>query len=223
MRRDRYGALTGLACVLGMMMMLIGCEAPTKPLPPIVLSPTRSGESITTAPPPQTTTLATEPQSQHYTADRALAHMATMPPVGDLRIQQEILLHAAMYRAAYESNIGRAGRYLIDPVREEIAPDLGVEPADFRLRVLAELADLGVPVAWVPATWQTQAADLFPGTGETATRLSITISRRDEDHAAVIGEISDRTAGAGGSRQGVTATWDGLRWNIDRDPVRVVW
>jgi hypothetical protein len=152
------------------------------------------------------------------------AAMLSLPSVADARIGQEILLHAALYRAAYQSNVGDfTSHFVLQPVDEADPIDLGVEPDEFRLRVLAELADLGAPIAWRSESWQEHPIDLFPGSHEVATRLQIKIIQRIEDQATVIGEVGDQTAGVGSSRQGVTATWDGKRWNIERDRVRLVW
>jgi hypothetical protein len=140
------------------------------------------------------------------------------------RIRQEVLLHAAMYRAAFESRVpGGPSYFVLEPVQEDHPPDLGAVPADFRVRVLTELAGLGAPLAWAPSTWRTPAQDFFPGTNQPATRLQIRILQRIDEQATVIGEVADRTAGIGSSRQGVIATWDGERWNIERDRVRVEW
>ncbi len=142
----------------------------------------------------------------------------------DARIDQEVLLHAALYRAAYESNVGDFTRhFLLEPIAESDPPNLNVDPIEFRQRVLAELKDLKARIDWMPQTWQSREMDYFPGTNELATRLGIKITKRDENQATVIGEVSDWTASVGSSRQGVTATWDGVKWNIERDRVRLVW
>lgn len=158
------------------------------------------------------------------TAGSAAMLVAAMPSIADARIRQEVLLHAALYRAAYESNVGELTRhFLLEPVTEAEPPNLGVDPDEFRLRILAELVDLHVPIAWLPATWKTGGMDFFPGTQDRATRLRIKINKRIDTQATIIGEVGDWTADVGSSRQGVTATWDGVRWNIQRDRVRLVW
>lgn len=158
------------------------------------------------------------------TAASAATMVATMPALTNPRAQQEILLQAALYRAAYQSNVGDFTRhFLLQPVEDSDPPNLGLDPGEFRRRVLAQLADLNVPIAWLPQTWRSQGVDHFPGTDSRATRLRIKIVRRDENQATVAGEVSDWTADIGASRQGVTATWDGAKWNIERDRVRLVW
>lgn len=138
-------------------------------------------------------------------------------------IQREVLLHAALYRVAYQSNVaGPVGYFLLEPVDESDPPELGTNASEFRLCVIAQLANLGVPVAWVPETWR-RGDDFYPGTTQLATRLRIKILHRNEDQATVTAEVGDTTAGVGSSRQGVTATWDGANWSIDRDQARVVW
>lgn len=154
----------------------------------------------------------------------AAGKVATMPAVRDPRGRQEILLHAALYRAAYESRVARnISHFVLDPVNEINPPDIGMDSEEFRLRVLGALDDLGSPVAWVTETWRSQGVDRFPGTGDVATRLRISILRRDENAGVVSGEVGDWTAGGGASKQGVTCRWDGLMWQIERGPVRMVW
>ena len=52
---------------------------------------------------------------------------------------------------------------------------------------------------------------------------SLVACSRDENAGIVRGEVGDWTAGGGASRQGVTCRWDGLMWQIERDPVRMTW
>ena len=158
------------------------------------------------------------------TAASAASIVASMPEITSVRARQEILLQAALYRASLENNVGDFTRhFLLQPVEDTDPPNLGIEPGEFRLRVLAQLADLNVPIAWLPETWRTVGVDRFPGTDQRATRLRIKITQRDENKATVVGEVSDVTADVGASRQGVIATWDGSKWNIERDRVRLVW
>ena len=140
------------------------------------------------------------------------------------RADVEIALHAELYRAAYEGNVGDFTRhFLLEPVQESDPPDIATDPAEFRRRVLDSLSDLNVPMAWVNDTWRTGGVDYFPGTEERATRLRIKILSRDEDAATVQGEVGDTTADVGSSRQRVTATWDGQHWRIERGRARLVW
>jgi hypothetical protein len=145
------------------------------------------------------------------------------PAITDLRAQQEILLHASLYRAAFLARVGDAHHFILEPVSEAFPPNLGVDPADFRSRVLEQLADVQSPVAWAPSTWRTQMTDVFPGTNERATRLTARIISRDEDQATVTAEIGDHTLDSLSSRQTVSATWDGKQWQMERGRARVVW
>src|SRR5262245_20280452 len=87
------------------------------------------------------------------TAASAASIVATMPPLTSARAQQEITLQAALYRAAYEHNVGDFTRhFVLQPVDDTDPPNLGIEPGEFRLRVLAQLADLNVPIAWLSQT-----------------------------------------------------------------------
>jgi hypothetical protein len=145
-------------------------------------------------------------------------------PNKQVRAEVEIALHAELYRAAYEDNVGDFTRhFLLEPVQESEPPHIATDPAEFRRRVLDSLSDLNVPMAWVNDTWRTTGVDYFPGTEERATRLRIKILSRDEDAATVQGEVGDTTADVGSSRQRVIATWDGQRWSIERDRARLVW
>jgi hypothetical protein len=155
----------------------------------------------------------------------AASKVATMPDVSD-RARQEILLHASLYRAAYESRVARnLSHFVLEPVKEYNPPDIGIDSEEFRLRVLGSLDDLKVPMAWVTETWRRTGVDRFPGEEPRplATRLRIVILIRDENAGIVRGEVGDWTAGGGASRQGVTCRWDGLMWQIERDPVRMTW
>lgn len=177
------------------------------------------------AAPPQPAPIEVTPELVEQSTAHSAAPLVVAMPSAEARVEQEVLLHAALYRASHQTNAasGHTKHFLLQPVEEANPIDLGVEPEEFRLRVLAALDDLGAPVAWLPETWRTHDVNYFPGTSEPATRLRIKITRRDEDQATIVGEVGDWTATVGGSRQGITATWDGRRWNIDRDRVRLVW
>jgi hypothetical protein len=163
------------------------------------------------------------PLSDDSTAQSAQAAVAEMPAVSDPRVQQEILLHAALYRAAIQASVGSTGRFVLEPAHDSAPPLLGVNPSEFRLRVLASLADLHLPIAWAPPNWRDQQVDYFPETQDKATRITVMISNRDQNNATVSGEFGDRTWQDRNSRQAFTATWDGVQWNVQRDRTRVVW
>ena len=145
------------------------------------------------------------------------------PPIGELRVAQEVLLHAALYRAAFRARVGEANHFIIEPVHEAFPPNLGVDPADFRARVLEQVRDLRVPIEWAPSTWRTHVQDVYPGTEFKAMRLSARIISRDEDQATVTAEIGDQTADSRSSRQTVNATWDGKVWHVRRSGALIVW
>jgi hypothetical protein len=159
------------------------------------------------------------------TARTAQLLVATMPPVTDERPRREILLHAALYRAAWATNVGDFTRhYLLAPRAED--PDIAglIDPPEFRLRVIAQLADIGLPIAWVPPREAGGTrSDTFPGTKHLATRLGFDIRERSHDGLTVNGVIWDETAHVGSSRQRVTARWVDGAWHIERDRVRTIW
>jgi hypothetical protein len=206
-------------------MLLPGCESPTKTADDDAARKEAAAARTTAAPASEAASetlrlLAAELNSSRIAASR----VASMPAVRNAFARREILLHAAMYRAAFETNVGDwTEHFVLEPVRESNPPDLGIEPEEFRLRVLSALSDLGSPVAWVTETWRSRAVDVFPGTAERATRLRISILERDENAGTVTGEVGDWTADIGASRQGVRCRWDGLAWQVERDPVRMVW
>ena len=173
----------------------------------------------------QSNSQATTPQK----LDSEISATPPLPSYGEMpsnaaRAEREVLLHASLYRAAYESNVGEFTKhFLLEPVVESDPPSIPIDPAEFKARVLAALSDLNVPIAWVADTWRTAGVDYFPGTRERATRLRIKIFDRNENQATVQGEVGDTTEDVGSARQKVVATWDGRRWEIERDRVRLVW
>ena len=202
-------------CILGVIAVTGACHsAPRSP----ATQPSAQPSSIQGG-------LDTNPAADRVeTAASAASIVATMPALGSVRAQQEVALQSALYRAAYENNVGDFTKhFVLQPVDDTDPPNLGIEPGEFRLRVLAQLADLNVPIAWLPQTWRSGGVDRFPGTDQRATRLRIKIIQRNENQATVAGEVSDVTADVGASRQGVIATWDGSKWNIERERVRLVW
>lgn len=206
----RVLAWTSIACAT---LANSGCKSADKP----ITSPSPASPSVTHD------ASSVDGKSPSESTPPIGALEAGEVQVGELRISQEVLLHAALYRAAFAARVGEARHVILEPVSEQHPPNLGVDPSEFRSGVLVELRDLGMTVAWAPSTWRTQAADVFPGTDEPATRLTAAIISRDEDQATVTAEIGDRTAGSLSSRQRVTATWDGARWRVERGRARVIW
>lgn len=164
--------------------------------------------------------------AESNTARTAAMIVSTLPPIADPRQALEVQLHAAMYRAAYQSNVGDFTRhFLLEPADDRTGFVITISQREFRLRVLAALDDLNTPIAWVNPRLGMHSRDgnLFPGTNSLATRLQISINKRLEDQASVNGDVGDWTMHVGSSRQGVTATWDGREWTLQRDPVRLFW
>ncbi len=154
----------------------------------------------------------------------AARKVETLPAVQNPLARRDILLNVALYRAAYQTRISRQLDYIVlEPVIERDPPDIGIDPEEFRLRILGALDNLPTPVAWVTETWRSAANDYFPGTDDRATRLRITVLQRNDNQGVVLAEVSDWTNDLGASKQKVTCTWDGLSWNLERDPVRMVW
>lgn len=158
------------------------------------------------------------------TARSAAMKVALMPPVSDEKVRKLILLHAALYHAAYESNVGDFTRhYLLQTIEDPEVASLSIDPAEFRLRVLASLVDIGRAVAWGPDLQTLQPpAERFPASRELATRLRVRLLNRSADGRTVEAEVGDVTANVGSARQNVTATWDGKAWTLRRDGVQVI-
>ncbi len=154
--------------------------------------------------------------------------LSAIPPVDDPATKVEIALHTKLYLAAHESNVGDITcHYLLIPALiprgERDEPSLVIPVLEFRMRVLAAMANLGSPVAYEQDSVDGWSSQWFPGTRELATRLRIQIIERDPAHATVVAEICDMTPHVAASRQRVTAVWDGGNWNIERDRARVIW
>lgn len=152
----------------------------------------------------------------------------------DARVDREIELYAALYRTAYTSNIGQiTEHYLLDPPDdppEQWYPDgVEIEGDELRLRVLARLNQLEVPMRWTPDDAPTTLTEpvYFPDTQKLATRLGVRLIERveedDNGRPSVRAMLTDATAHVGGSRQYVTAVWDGEQWRITRDRAFQVW
>ena len=212
MRHD----VRAIGVILAIAAVLTGCQPAPAPAtqPQSAVTENRSRESS-----PRDSNQAAPAAASNDNAPAA----ADPSEIAEVRIHHEVLLHAALYRAAWSSSVGGSSFALLQPMQEQDPPDLGIEAEDFRARVLRELQDLGVPVAWALSTWRTQSADYFPGTDKPATRLTIAVLRRDSNQATVTAEVGDRTAGSRSSRQGAIATWDGAAWSIERNGLRVEW
>ena len=216
-RRHRLIAQAVLvSCAL---LIAAGCQAP---------APTESPPPPTPEPMPAPPAGAEVIIPAELNTPRAAGmYVATLPPVADARTRVEIALHQALYRAAWESNVGAfTDHYLLEPPRraegDPDQPGLSIDAREFRLRVLAALGDLRVPLAFA-GTQPIGPPDHFPGVRAPVTRLQIRILSRDPAQATVIAEVGDTTLHGSSSRQRVTAVWDGAEWILERDPVRLVW
>jgi hypothetical protein len=177
-----------------------------------------------------------------HTASEAARLIDRRPAIDDPRVRREIMLYEALYVAAYTSNIGLiTDHYLLDPPDEPVGawlpPGADVDDDELLLRVLAGLARLDVPMRLTPQELRGVSLSEpvhFPGTQRLATRLSVRIIERGEGDAddregqgegrpTVRARLTDATAHVGGTRQYVTATWDGERWTIRRDRSLVIW
>ncbi|MHC5023206.1 MAG: hypothetical protein ACYTGG_04760, partial [Planctomycetota bacterium] len=129
-----------------------------------------------------------------------------------------------LFTAAHEANVGDFTTHFLLSPPGELPARLAIDHREFRLRLLAATATWGEPVAWTtPPNLPDPGVEHFPATRELATRLTVRILERDAAADTVRAEIGDVTAHVGGSRQRVSATWDGEQWTLKIDPARIVW
>ncbi len=215
-----------LACIV-CTTMLAGCGVP----PPLDATPRPQASEAPVPNPKQDL-----PNEQRLvvplelnTARSAGMAVAHLPPVADAHTHREIRLHAALYRAAYGLSLDHEGArpahfVLLESAGDAGRGDLPISRRNFHLRVLASLADLSIPIAWVqPGSSGQEGEHRFPIARESVTRLGIRIVERMEEQAAVSAEISHHRSGAGSSRHRMVATWDGQAWTIQPGRIRVQW
>lgn len=212
--RRRSGPVLALALVAA-----AGCAS----------GPKDDGSAMEDRPPARPTSAAIDGLTAENNSARAAAMIvATWPPVDDPATRVEIDLQASLYRAAHRDNVGEiTSHFLLEPLPESQMPPLAIPRRAFRLRVLAELADLGVPIAWTTIdTAPTPGSVSYPGTRELATRLRVSIVSRDPDDPdglTVVADLADFTGHVGASRQRIEATWTDGVWELDRIGARTVW
>jgi hypothetical protein len=219
-RTSQIGVTTALVVLV---LSLSGCASDQRPSSPSPPSHTFASAAPSTEDTDRAASSLRLLAEELNSARLASRKVETMPAVANALARREILLHVTLYRAAYQTRVSRLDHIVLEPATEDDPPDIGIDPEEFRLRILGALDDLPSPVAWITETWRSVAIDYFPNTNERATRLRISILQRRDDEGVVVGEISDWTADLGASKQKVTCTWDGLAWNLERDPVRVEW
>jgi hypothetical protein len=201
------------AAMVLMLAAMIGCKGNPKP-PAIAAEP---GEQ------PQTPEIRIEDLPSMNDAREAAMTIAAMPLLTDLRTQMELLLQAELYRAAFRTRRDTSRNFcVLEPANDPYPVGKVIDDREFRLRILAELMDLDVPLAWVLPRNRNQP-EKFPGTDQFATRLGIRIIRRQPEIATVHAEVSNWTADAGGSRLLMQASWNGQSWDLQPEGVRVFW
>ena len=203
--------LVDILAVVVALLTLAGCQSP-KPAPEpevTVASPAKPVGS--------STVIGEDARS-------AAMLVSAMPEINDPLTEREVELWSALYRAAYQSNVGDFTKhYLLEQPADGSVPALAIDRREFLLRVLAGLVNLNIPVTWAPPGRSNGTTEYYPGTRDRATRLRVRIIKRIDEQATVQAEVSDWTADVGSSRQAVTAVWDGQKWDIQRDRVRLVW
>lgn len=155
----------------------------------------------------------------------AAMHISILPRIHDEETRMEIALLKTLYKATFETNVGGTTRcFLLEPPSGVLPKALAIDSRELKLRVLGGLTSLKVPMAWTSfVDGNPVTREVYPQTRTLATRLRVHIIERSRDGRSVTGEIGDWTWGAGSSRQGFKATWDGQGWNLKRDRVRLIW
>ena len=215
MKSEQAGATYTLfvRCIvlIGLLCGVVGCQS-TRPTP----HPTPA-ETAPSKPIASDTVIGEDARS-------AAMLVSAMPDINDPSTEREVNLWSSLYRTAYQSNVGDFTKhYVLEQPPDDAVPALAIDKREFLLRVLAGLVNLNIPVTWAPPGRGAGMTEYYPGTRDRATRLKVRIIRRVEDQATVQAEVSDWTADVGSSRQAVTAVWDGEKWDIQRDRVRLVW
>ncbi|MEE9129710.1 MAG: hypothetical protein V3T84_06795 [Phycisphaerales bacterium] len=214
-----WSPVTRLLSSVSLAVLSGGCEAP----------PAR--QSGPTAP-PWTVPTSTIPgpgadlPAELNSARAAAMAVVMMPPVSDAWSRREILLHAALYEAAYHTRLADAAeRFLLDEAEAAPIDLLPITRREFRLRVLSALAGLGFPVAW--ARWESdppgRSYEPFPHAREPATHLGFRVIERIDEQATIIAEVSAHTPGRRSARRRVTCIWDGAEWSVTARGLRMVW
>lgn len=158
-------------------------------------------------------------------AKAAALYISDLPAVDNMWIRREIDLHSSLYKASYERRLGDASRgFLLDKPQNADIQALAIDLGEFRLRVLAELSELGPAIEWAVHSYDTSGAnDGFHSAGKALTHLSFRIIERIDDQATVIAEISSQTPKARSARQHVSCTFDGEQWQVKQLGLRTVW
>ncbi len=206
-----------LVCIT---LLAAGCHKRIRTLPP-------SAEVVAEHP---TTPLQEKPPGADLpnalnSAKAAALHISNLPAVDNLWIRREIVLHSSLYRASYERRLGDASRgFLLGrPMNADIGA-LAIDLDEFRLRVLAELSELGPPIEWAISSYDAVGAvDGFHGARKAPTHLGFRIIERIDDQATVLAEINSQTPRARSVRQLVSCTFDGEQWQIRPIGLRTVW
>ena len=106
-------------CTLCGLLLPAGCRTPEQAAAPAQVQAVEAEYEEPVAP-------QSVPTMSARSADMVVA---TMPPLGDEAARREILLHAAMYRAAFESNVGDSTRhFVLEPVAAP--PSVAIEEHD---------------------------------------------------------------------------------------------
>lgn len=228
-RPSRRCALPAVALLI--LAIPVGCRSTGDQREMDDASPAAVSEPVQPSRQAATTTSTPRPPvpSSMITASSAADRIANQPALDDAN-DREIKLFTALYRAAWASNVGGdRGHFLLDPpgnsVEEQHTAELGLDQQTFRMHVIAGLATLGPHFAWTPPHAPTRWTEpaYFPGAGQLATRLMVTMLDRDPNGHVVRAEIADGTAHTGGSKQRVTARWRNGHWEIQRDRARMIW
>jgi hypothetical protein len=159
----------------------------------------------------------------HLNSPRAAAQeIATRSGSIDKRADRHVQLHAALYRAAINADEVRHPAYLLVAVADEdVDAFQSVSPREFRLRVLAALTALSMPVAWDCPDKAWMLDDRAPGGG--AARAWFEVVHEDDALATIEADVCIESWRQGTWKQRVEAIYDGERWAVRDLGARTTW
>lgn len=202
---------------------LAGCEAPmpvqdvAAPQPSVDLSELFATRRAAQA--------ASDPDAvpTHLNTPRAAAQeLAIRGRWIEQAAQRHVGLHAALYRAAIDSVQTGHPAYLLNPSNEvDDARPGEMSGTEFRLRVLARLANVDQPVMWDAPQLTWMFDERSPG-GPAALAWFEIVSEHPE-LATVEADVCLESPDIGTRKRRVEAIYDGRHWNIRNLGVQTTW
>lgn len=219
------GILRALAmCVaLDAALLLGGCASPPPPAPAQVKDASvdmaalfGKGEQQAPVDPHAGTVPA------HLNSPRAAAQeLAIRGAAIDRKQTRDVRLCAALFRAAINADQASHSGYLLVAGEDAAAFAGDMSPREFRLRVLAAMTGLTMPVAWDSPNLAWMLDERAPG--GPAAHAWFEIVSRDDAMATVQADVCVESAKRGTRKYRVEAIYDGRAWTIRDLGARTVW